>query len=723
MFKRWLSASLILLAVCLGSNEITARADYSDALATAPQGILINKTNPFLTVDTTGKSSTSIVNGKNSETPGTQIARLHEGPYEFGAIWSTDSGYMDLKKVQKFSMWLYLGSQESPVSSGMAFVLQNDKAGLGALATSPAGKKTKLPSETLGVWAADNLAHQGSKVHLAETAIQNSWALEFDTRHNGMDGAKAAGQGQSFDLNEAPVHIASNYPAQSSTYVQHATDKGFLGGLLSKTDYHYSMVHQGVLVDPNNPDFLATGKWHHLSLRWDPKTEQMTYAFDDRDPATNNPLPGMRQTVHIDPKKIDPAWPHAKNDPAKVRWGFTSATGATHDDNLVIFENIPGLIVVDTAGEIIDVERKQVLSPRDQVVSGDELQVAYHLNYKSGRQTWADIRAKLRLPDGINYERAEIIYGNGKKQVLSLDEMTDRQLMVRLDQELSEVNDSAMINFFGKAMEVKETKMVPAVGSSFTSTARVASIATTQFRINPHADVDLQVISPSSVSLEAGQDTTVLGKVVVTCNGDMDMNMHTKVKAVLNDQPLADLKVNADGLIRLPLKAKQLKPGNNVLFLRAVTSHGDASHRVKVNIKVAGELKFAMVSPKENFQSGTLSGTPQLIKRAGNWKLAIQDTRGKDKRWSLSAQATPLMVDGKPAAGRVVYVDGDRRLSLTNTPTTVLTRSCDETVNDGKYEVTDDWKADTGVLLELNGGSKAGKYQTRITWSLQDAPQ
>lgn len=716
MFKRWLSAGLILLAVCLGGSVITARADNDDkqALATVPQGILINKTNPFLTTDTTNKSSATIVNGENPASPGTQVAVLTNGKNQFGSIWSTNSGYWNLKKNQRLSAWLYLGNRGKLAGEGMAFVLQNDSRNLAAMPQSSVKKKS-LPGETLGVWGVDNNKAQSTKNGIAATAIQNSWALEFDTQYNGVTGSKAPGNANSFDVGMAGVHIASNYPAQASSYEQLVTDYGFWGGLFSKKDYHYQLIHQGLITDTNHPDFLSNGSWHHLTLKWDAKAENMTYIFDDKNPVTEAKLPGKSQTVHIDTKKIDPQRSN------RARWGFTATTTDRYENNMVVFENIPGLIVINTSGEITDVKRQRKLTTDSQVLSNDKLQVDYHLDYEDGQQPWSDIQTHIDLPTGITYESAEVTYSHGATQKIPLDSIRDGKLAIRLAESLSQSNAHATIKLLGRADTVKETQVVPAASGSFTSSARISSADTPQFIINPNAHLELTVTSNHATSLSKGEGTTVKGRVDVVSNTATSPKV--TVRPVLNGKQLNTVTVEKDGTFKIPLAGNQLQAGTNRLRLVAKSFLGDTSQTVIVPITVAGELKFAAVSPNETFEASKLTGKTQFVKRRGDWQLAISDTRGTGEQWTLVAQASQFTTsDGTAMSGQPVYVDDFRVISLGETPTPVLTHTTDDAVDDGTFDVAKTWTPDTGVLLELNGGAAAGDYQGTITWTLLDAP-
>ena len=718
MFKRWLSAGLILLAVCLGSRAGVARADddYTDALSRAPQGILINQTNPFITTETTSKSSATVVNGTNPETPGTQVAVLTKDTNQFGALWSTDAGYLALNQNQTLSMWLYLGDQDAQAAEGLAFVLQNDEHGLAAM--PQAGKGGQIPGETLGVWAVDNDPRQGVTTKFPRTAIQNSWALEFDTHFNDETAKEPAGKANAFDTSYPAVHIASNFPALPTTYVQHFTDYGFWNGLFSGNDYYYSMIHDGLISNVNAPNFLANGQWHHLTLKWEAKAEMMTYTFDDRDPQTDEQLSGVSKTVRIMPARIDPF--HTN----KVRWGFTSATEGRSGNNLVVLENIPGLIDADSRGELTDLTRHRLIKTGDQVLQGDQLQLAYQLTYHQGRQPWADIRANLKLPENFDVTGGKITYQNAKRppQTIAATDVKDGHLSVRLTSELDAENAGATITLTGHAGQVAHTTTVPAATSAFTSTARVTSADTPEFIINPGTDVELKVTSLDSVHLKPGASTTVTGNVTVSTTAEIPPT--TIVLPTLNGRRIASVPVAADGSFNLALTADQLQAGTNQLSLVAITVLGDASRPVTVPITVAGTLQFATISANQRFQETQLTGSSQLVKRTNDWQLAVQDTRGTGEQWTLLAQATPFTTpDGRQLAGQPVYVTKYQTIPLGANPTPVVSHVTDDSVNDGLYDVAGVWQPNTGVLLRVHGAAMIGRYQGTITWALANAPQ
>lgn len=709
LFKRWLSAGWLLLAICLGSAPVVARADsdLDHALATAPQGIVLDKTNAFVTTETTKKSSATVMDGKNEATPGTDVAALTSGTHQFGSLWSLDAGSFSLYRDQTISAWLYLGDQGVKSAGGVAFVLQNDWRGIGAM---PVKSKDAIPAETVGVWGIDNDRHQSQPKALAETAIQNSWALEFDTGYNGDWGKSAVGQANAFDGAEHGPHIGNNFPADPRTYTQRVFDKG----LLNHKHYYFNMTHHGVIEDVNHPNFLANGQWHHVTLKWDYRAETLSYAFDDRNPVTGERQPGRHDEARVFPFMLDP------HQTGEVRWGFTATSGSQAENNLVVLENIPGLVSANANLTATNLSQARELTTNGQVLGGDRLQLDYQLKYVDGRQPWQNILANLALPTAFTPEAITITYQDAHlpPQTVPVRDVKDHRLSVRLREALNTANRQATVRVVGQVDTVTACTPVAPVTSTFTSTTQTCAVDSPKYFINPHADLDLKVTSDNPAKLAAGTATTVTGTVSPALTG-------LRVKPVLNGQALPDVPVK-DGQFTLPVTAKQLQGGTNNLVLRAVTAMGDESAPVTVTLAVAGELKFSTVSPQENFQATRLTGQSQLVKRAGQWQLAVRDTRGTGERWTLTAAATPFIAKdahGAQLVGQPVYVTDYQRIPILTTPTAVYSHVTDDSVADGEVDVAGGWRDDTGVLLHVQSASLSGQYQGTITWALTDAPQ
>ncbi|WP_341779271.1 lectin-like domain-containing protein [Levilactobacillus sp. HBUAS70063] len=714
MFKRWLSAGLILLAMALMSGGIVAHADNEDyvhALQTAPQGILLDKGSAVMTLGTASMSSAAIVDTMNPATPDTQVALLTHGPNQFGSIWSTNDNDFNLKKDETVSMWMYFGDQGTGAGGGMAFVLQNDDRGTAAMPTF------KFPlAETLGVWGVDSNPREQSSMAIAKTAIQNSWALEFDTETNAQNNGHAPGSANSFDLGYPGNHIAAGYPGLATTYHQYVDEGSWF--TLTRDKYYYALKHFGLLANTQDPGFLSNGQWHHVSIHWSASAQTMTYTINDKNPQTGQPQIGVSHTVFLDPRVVNPG--NRYHD--KVRWGITSAVGGKWSNNLVIFENTPGNIDAETSATLTDLTLNREIKNHGETVARDRVRLDYHLDYRDGRQSWSQVVANLKLPKFIDFEDAKITYsGDQSSETLDVKDITDNQLRAKLGQAMDHANPSATISLTGRVAAVAKTTEVAQESSTFSSTALIRTAETPAFTITPSVDLNLAVTSGQAIDLNPQQGTTVKGKVTVT---GATTQPTVKVKPTLNRLDLPAVTVRDDGSFNLPLTPDMLNAGKNTLTLRATTADGSQSNLVTITITVAGELKFSSISSNESFEPSELTGQNQLVHREGDWQLVVQDTRGIGSQWTLLAQADPFVnSDGTKLSGGPVYVTPDGITPIGTTPTPVLTHTTNAMNSDGKFNVAAHWSQKTGVLLDVDQGTLPGNYAGSITWTLTDAPE
>lgn len=712
MLKQWLSAGLILLAVTLSSG-MTAHADsdYTHALATAPQGILLDKTDSVMALGTASTSSAAVVDTTNPTTLGTQAVSLTNGAGKFGSIWSTNDDYFDLNKDETVSLWMYFGNKGIEGGDGLAFVLQNDPAGLAA---SPTFGRFGIQGETLGVWGVDKNPLQKTREGIAKTAIQNSWALAFDTHANMQADGQAAGQANSFDIGSPNNHAGSNYPGNETAYHQYV-DSGLFG--MARLNYYYSLRYNGLIMNSKNPGFLGDGQWHHVTVRWNAADGLLNYTFNDKNPETGERQSGIKRSIRLNRKLIDP------NNTGRIRWGITGASGSQWSNNLVIFENTPGLVDGTADATLTNLTRGREIQPQGGAVANDQVRLDYHLNYLGGRKSWSDVLAHLRLPKLIEFDTAQISYGDGRApETLDVGAIKDRELLTKLSYAMDNAYPSATISLTGRIAPVSTTTKVARTSSVFTSNAMIKTAETPAFTVNPSVDLDLDVTSGQALTVKPGRGTTVTGKVTMMTS--VATKPAVRIEPILNKQALPTMALNADGQFSLPVTPDMLRPGLNTLTLQAVTADGDKSNRVTVTITVKGELKFDYISPDESFQTSELTGKDQLVHREGSWQIRIQDTRGTGSQWTLLAQTTPFMdSNGVRLGGGPVYVNGRGITPIGATPTPVLTHRTNDANLDGKFNVADNWTRQTGVLLAVDNGTAPGNYTGSITWTLEDAPR
>ncbi|WP_125583680.1 lectin-like domain-containing protein [Levilactobacillus cerevisiae] len=707
-FRNWLG--LLLGLSILGMSGVVghADADYDQALKTAPQGISLDN---IFTPGTTSNNQASVVTTTNPAASGTQAAKVNNGKKQFGALWSTSDNVFDLTKNQSASMWLYFGNTGKKAADGMAFVLQNDENGLAA---TPGYGKT-VSGETLGVWGVDTDKKQTTPDKLATKAIQNSWALEFDTHLNTSTNYGNTGDADSFDVGISGPHIANNYPAETSTYQMVRTSTLIP---IYSVGYYATQTHEGVLK--GDYTMLANGAWHHLTLNWNAKGKKMTYTFDDKDPATGKVQTGISESATLDLVKIDP------NDTGEARWGFTGATGDSYENNLVVMEEVPGLVDAQATSTLTDTTTGKKINDGDVMKGEDTFELTYQLNYLSGKQSWKDIQAQLQLPAELTYETAEVTYADGSSTVVDVSNLTDNQLTIKLSEALSEANDEATIKLTGTASNPKAPVNVDAAASTFSAVNSVVSAETVAFTLNPTLELYAASLSGSSTQVEAGEDATMKGIVVVPEGVNLtnaDMTVHT----ILNGKSQTDFKIPdgsdpASGRFDVTVAAADLQTGKNTLVTTVEDPYGNVSNTVTFTITVSPQLVFNTVAEKSSFEDTTLTGAQQKVKRTLDWQVEILDTREAGAKWSLQVTSTDFTrADGQKLAGTLSYYDGDDRTPISDTP--IAVGQGESTGNDDLTNVIDDWDEDSGLLLEVNSAAVQGKYSSTVTWSLNNVPE
>jgi len=707
-FRSWLGFALGLSLLGVGGVTGCADADYDQALKTAPQGISLEN---IFTPGTTSNNQAAVVTATNPNVTGTQAAKINNGKKQFGALWSTTDNVFDLTRNQSASMWLYFGNTGKKAADGMAFVLQNDGKGLGATPTF--GKN--VSGETLGVWGVDTDKKQTTPDKLAATAIQNSWALEFDTHLNTSTNYGNTGDADSFDVGIAGPHIANNYPAAVDSYQMVRTSTLLP---IYSVGYYATQDHAGVLK--GDYTLLSNGSWHHLTLDWQAESQQMTYTFNDKDPVTGKMQTGVSESAKLDLTKIDP------QDTGQVRWGFTGATGDSYENNLVVMEEVPGLVDVQAAATLTDTTTGKEIGDGDVMKGQDSFKLDYQLDYLAGKQSWQDVQAQLQVPEYLDVTAGKVTYADGTSTVVDVSQLTEHQLTVKLTQALSTSNRTAHVTLTGQAANLTAPVTVDATASGFSAVNGVVTAETPVFTLNPTLELLAASLSGSSGQVEPGEEATMKGLVVVPEGVDLanrDMTIHS----TLNGQARADFKIPdgtdpSSGRFDVTVAAADLQSGKNTLVTTVEDPYGNVSNAVTYTITVNRQLVFNTVAEKSSFEDTTLTGTQQKVKRTLDWQVEILDTREAGAKWALQVTSTDFTrADGQKLAGTLSYYDGDDRTPISDTP--IAVSQGEATGNDDLTNVVDDWDEDNGLLLEVNSAALQGKYSGTVTWSLHNVPE
>ncbi|WP_025025192.1 hypothetical protein [Companilactobacillus nodensis] len=518
----------------------------------------------------TVQNSVQII-GKGSSGATTDIVQMTNGSNDVGSIWgrmssnNEDYNYFDITKKQTFSMWVYMGDKRfnytkynedkndidgnNGSGEGIAFVIQNDDNdenaiahydGLFGLNDTPSGK------ESLGVWGGSPFVGANSlsdTKNFAKGAIQNSFAMELDTRRNVRAAQNFQLQDDYFDATmgsdntkEAKgQHIAWNYPGESSTYNVGITDPLWTS---------HTMEHKGVIHNLNmTGDATVESAWHHFTFTYYPpednKSAHIFYAFSDKDydgtirPFNNWDSRGEGTVKHpimdidIGKLNLDPGQ-------TKVRWGLTSASGDTATTNAVIFESIPAVADIETTTNLYDYTQERDIPDSDRnstvdddVNNGDKLRFDYNLTYNSGLMSTGDITTKINVPKNVDFTAdeagniGEIKYSGETVKINASQLNSDGTIDLTLNS-MGKDNVSAQIRLYGTANIGSDGNINPVLvkqaHTSYDSDHYTGDVMTPQFTINPLGDT-LQ-LAPKDT------DDTMQRSIITGKEAQMDMNIN-----------------------------------------------------------------------------------------------------------------------------------------------------------------------------------------------------
>lgn len=447
-----------LMTFFMPSTTVQAVPSDDDVLKAAPSGMKLGNLFEYPTTYTGSKTVNNSVQvrtaGGSNPNP-VDVIQMTNGDKQVSSIWgrktnpddsSKDYNYFDLSKEQTISGWIYVGPTYNVSGDGITLVLQNDDNGINAIGRYH--KDNLLLSdddyaasgESLGVYGStDSQFTTTDPSQLSSSAIQNSFALEFDSFRNdsvvtgsAIDLAMGNIKDSYFDnlldsQNTAETkgqHVAWSYPADSGTYEKKAYPFFNFFGM------HHQNVIQNVTIGGYDDEKTATGKdaWHHFSFTYKPDTDDsnygyISYVYNDREnDGTVKPYRtwDKRPRDSDSPIKIDLRKFNLKDGQTKIRWGFTSSTGSpnsTPGSNDIIVEKIPSVLnVLDQSGlydvtqgrNIKDLDHRAA-NPTDDdkdytVDDGDKLAFTYNLNYSSGITGTGDIKAKIQLPQNVLYQ-------------------------------------------------------------------------------------------------------------------------------------------------------------------------------------------------------------------------------------------------------------------------------------------------------------------------------
>ena len=659
----------------------------------------------------------------------------------FGAVWSNrdasdkaNQNYIDINKKQTMSMWLLFGGGRlsGSYADGMAFVLQGQGPNAfnhQLVSGAPVG------GETMGVWG---IPLRTTVEEMANSAIQKSWALEFDTKFNGdgsvdssYDAPLRSYQDSSQVITEIN-HIADGYPGDASSYTFSTEDYPELNHNNPTFSYYKDKSDKNSVVR----NFLTDQQWHHLTITWTPESMTSTgnptvnYKFNDETLDGEPKTPDIEKNINIDLSKMH------LDGLTKLYWGFTGSTGQDTETNLVVFESVPSIVEADTTSKLFDITQADGNgNPREvgdsgKVNNGDKLSLEYDLKYLSGSQDWKSIAADIDLPTNITYSGGQITYTDGTTQNLSVNG-DSTNVTTTLSKDISSTNKLAKITFTGTAKADDNTVSTPVASqhASFIGTNLQKNVMSPAFTIVQPKTLTLTANSEDNQKIQISGQTNLGGIVAYKPTDTLDDSKIT-IHRIINgsetpdssDAPLLGT-LNSDSsadTFSYNVLAKDLTEGKNTVSFYAEDENFNKSNIISYTVNVVGDL-IVNAAQTSHFQTVQEYPTNRMIHRSKDWSLTVNDQRSKNSSWTLQAQATSLSNGSQTwDNGGIIFVDKDGNIyPLTNKVANIAngTKSQDA---EQQFDIDDSWGHDNGILLQQSGIEPTGTYTSTITWTAID---
>lgn len=424
------------LALAVGGGMVaqskqSVSADGSDdAIHAAPWGLANNMTQGVYSAnDTTSGAGYSPLVYELPNQNGQSLATYMQ---------STNNSF-DLTKDQTLSFWIYMPtSSEAAPNDGMAFFL------------TPHANATNSGSAggmQLGVWG--NPQTSGSQIYAYpwKTAMEDSYAIEFDTYQNRDWLDKGIGQGVTDTIGGA-------YPAQQSTY---PSPNGYYNNSQIKTD---GSNGEGMNMTGAIKGNLGTigGAWRHITMKYTTSDHKIQLWYGDRslssisDTTADSESNGLTQWYKLDRTKL--------GNTDKLYYGFASATKT--DKNLVIVDTDTNLLSANATATITDDTKGETINNSSYVVRGGEsLTYQYKVNYQTSTTPAGLYKARIHtvLPKYFVPETDTIKLNTAGKEskVSSNDIKSNGDGTYTLDTTVGDLpnqNTTATVTIKGKAKEI-----------------------------------------------------------------------------------------------------------------------------------------------------------------------------------------------------------------------------------------------------------------------------
>lgn len=702
--------------------------------------------------------------GSNSHQPVNGVTVINDDlPQQTGAIWSKEANRIDLTNKFSATMWLNFGGNAGVAADGMTFTMQNDPIGANFIQTG--GDKAVI-GQRLGVWAEPFVESTNKQIDL-KTAIQNSFAVEFDTNDNtnwdttgpvkNSESGSLLPPGTNYTFSTPSIsgdHIAYGFPADNSTY-----DVGIKGfkPWIGSASYNYTsvMLHKGTQSFGNK--YLSDGKWHKFVVNWDPTTNSLNYQFDSL------------AAVNV---SLNPSTVFKSN---LVYWGFTGKTGDRSELNQVVFEKVSNIPITSQSYKIY---HKNTDGSKGAEVTLDNpakpseklLGVILANNSNTSLAPWNDVALRHRnqgvnttqgigyTGDGITINGKSISNPDGsstglfKTPKLDINGNPIETSTIRnaVDTDVFGTNDQygygvntgnipiggqTVINMNMMAMDPTPTDGVTNLGRATNirldgGTASDTSSLMTYVTSVPKLKLDASFLDTSKekpVTIDKGKPLTLKGSWSQTSvTGNIDKNALGTLHYAIDggtDQTISQNNTGGDLVASIPTDGLAMNADHELKIYMTNAGYNQKSEVITIHFQIkGGKLQFTKVNDPIGFNSVVVGQNVTATRKGTDWAPTISDSRGKGGHWDLYASSTGLTrtSDQKALAGGLIYVNGQSTKNITSTPIIVASK---DTTTDNDEVTKVDWSSDQGILLKVGADAYKGDYSGTINWTLGNTPK
>lgn len=283
---------------------------------------------------------------------------------------------------------------------------------------------------------------------------------------------------------------------------------------------------------------------------------------------------------------------------------------------------------------------------------------------------------------------------------------------VKVDDSFDKTMDELFSEITGEGIKMSQLKKPDTSKVGFTTAT--ATLENTS-GIKSDIEIPVNVYDEETTTFYDKEEIAVDGtKEASFTVGELDVNKDWK--ALIKEKiKLKSWDMKTGEVFTTELKEENLKsvPGSYKASFSINKKDQPLVHDVA--LQVTGYLKFEQV-PDFDYGTAEIPKNRTILSRAGDDQIIINDERGANNNWRLTAVLTKE-TDRK--FGNLLFVNADNQEQRLEVNERIL-------IKEAQTEKTAlqplGWQEKTGLLFEISPGSYSGKYSGNIEWSLEDVP-